>query len=59
MAFPSSPSTRAIWTRRCTLAVPEADPATLRRPEASAADIVESLLAVLPDRALRPLAVRT
>ena len=41
------------------LAVPEADPATLRRPEESAADIVESLLAVLPGRALRPLAVRT
>ena len=41
------------------LAVPEADPATLRRPEESAADIVESLRAVLPGRALHPLAVRT
>jgi hypothetical protein len=30
------------------LAVPDADPTTLRRPEDAAAEIVESLLAALP-----------
>jgi NAD(P)-dependent dehydrogenase (short-subunit alcohol dehydrogenase family) len=32
------------------LAVPDADPATLRRPEDAAADIVESLIAALPSQ---------
>jgi NAD(P)-dependent dehydrogenase (short-subunit alcohol dehydrogenase family) len=40
------------------LAVPDADPTTLKRPEESAAEIVESLLAALPSRAKRPLAGR-
>jgi NAD(P)-dependent dehydrogenase (short-subunit alcohol dehydrogenase family) len=40
------------------LAVPDADPTTLRRPEESAAEIVASLLAALPGRAKRPLAGR-
>jgi NAD(P)-dependent dehydrogenase (short-subunit alcohol dehydrogenase family) len=33
------------------LAVPDADPATLRRPEDAAADIVAAMLAALPERA--------
>jgi NAD(P)-dependent dehydrogenase (short-subunit alcohol dehydrogenase family) len=40
------------------LAVPDADPTTLKRAEESAAEIVESLLAALPSRAKRPLAGR-
>ena len=40
------------------LAVPDADPATLRRPEDAANEIVASLLAALGDRAPLALAVR-
>jgi NAD(P)-dependent dehydrogenase (short-subunit alcohol dehydrogenase family) len=40
------------------LAVPDADPTTLRRPEDAAAEIVDSLLAALPSQAAGPLAVR-
>jgi NAD(P)-dependent dehydrogenase (short-subunit alcohol dehydrogenase family) len=40
------------------LAVPDADPTTLRRPEDAAAEIVEALLAALPSQAARPLAVQ-
>lgn len=40
------------------LAVPDADPTTLKRPEELAAEIVELLLAALPSRAKRPLAGR-
>jgi NAD(P)-dependent dehydrogenase (short-subunit alcohol dehydrogenase family) len=39
------------------LAVPDADPATLLRPEEAAAEIVRSLLAALPSQAARPVAV--
>jgi NAD(P)-dependent dehydrogenase (short-subunit alcohol dehydrogenase family) len=39
------------------LAVPDADPTTLRRPEDAAAEIVESLLAALPSQAARLAAV--
>jgi NAD(P)-dependent dehydrogenase (short-subunit alcohol dehydrogenase family) len=38
------------------LAVPDADPATLRRPEDAAADIVESLIAALPSQTARLVA---
>jgi NAD(P)-dependent dehydrogenase (short-subunit alcohol dehydrogenase family) len=38
------------------LAVPDADPATLRRPENAAADIVESLIAALPSQTARLVA---
>jgi NAD(P)-dependent dehydrogenase (short-subunit alcohol dehydrogenase family) len=34
------------------LAVPDADPTTLKRPARAAAEIVASLLAALPDRAV-------
>src|SRR5262249_52451863 len=37
------------------LALPDADPATLRRPEDAAAEIVEQLIAALPSRADRLL----
>jgi NAD(P)-dependent dehydrogenase (short-subunit alcohol dehydrogenase family) len=40
------------------LAVPDADPTTLRRPEESATEIVASLLTALPGRAKPPLAGR-
>jgi hypothetical protein len=33
------------------LAVPDADPATLKRPEAAAAEIIEKMLDALPVRA--------
>ena len=39
------------------LAVPDADPTTLLRPEEAAAEIVRSLLAALPSQAARPVAV--
>src|SRR5262245_28501129 len=39
------------------LAVPDADPTTLRRPEDAAAEIVEALLAALPSQAAGQLAV--
>jgi NAD(P)-dependent dehydrogenase (short-subunit alcohol dehydrogenase family) len=35
------------------LAVPDADPSTLKRPEDSAAEIIEAITAALPDRAAR------
>jgi NAD(P)-dependent dehydrogenase (short-subunit alcohol dehydrogenase family) len=35
------------------LAVPEADPSTLRRPEESAAEIIETMISALPARATR------
>jgi NAD(P)-dependent dehydrogenase (short-subunit alcohol dehydrogenase family) len=35
------------------LAIPDADPMTLRRPEDSAAEVVEMMLAALPNRAAR------
>ena len=35
------------------LAIPDADPMTLRRPEDSAAEVVEVMLAALPNRAAR------
>ncbi len=38
------------------LAVPDADPATLKMPELSAAEIVQAILAALPRRAERPIA---
>ena len=38
------------------LAVPDADPTTLRRPEDAAAEIIESLIAALPGQAVRPAA---
>jgi NAD(P)-dependent dehydrogenase (short-subunit alcohol dehydrogenase family) len=38
------------------LAVPDADPGTLRRPEDAAAEIVESLIAALPSKTARPVA---
>jgi NAD(P)-dependent dehydrogenase (short-subunit alcohol dehydrogenase family) len=37
------------------LAVPDADQMTLRRPEDSAAEVVETMLAALPRRAARPV----
>ena len=37
------------------LAVPDADPTTLRRPEDAAAKVVEVLLAALPSQAARPI----
>jgi NAD(P)-dependent dehydrogenase (short-subunit alcohol dehydrogenase family) len=40
------------------LAVPDADPTTLRRPEDAAAEIVEALIAVLPNSDARRLAAR-
>ena len=40
------------------LAVPDADPATLKRPEDAANEIVASLLAALGDRAPLALALR-
>jgi NAD(P)-dependent dehydrogenase (short-subunit alcohol dehydrogenase family) len=36
------------------LAIPEADPSTLRRPEDSAAELIKTMLAVLPDRVSLP-----
>ena len=33
------------------LAIPDADPSTLKRPEDSAAEIIETMLAALPSRA--------
>jgi NAD(P)-dependent dehydrogenase (short-subunit alcohol dehydrogenase family) len=36
-----------------TLAVPDADPMTLRRPEDSAAEVIEMMVAALPNRAAR------
>jgi NAD(P)-dependent dehydrogenase (short-subunit alcohol dehydrogenase family) len=41
-------------TRLHALAVPDADPATLRRPEAAAAEIIATLLAALPARVAEP-----
>jgi hypothetical protein len=41
-----------------SLAVPDSDPTTLRRPEDAAADIVESLLAALPSQAAGAVSVR-
>ena len=35
------------------LAVPDADPSTLKRPEDAAAEIIETMLAALPARAAR------
>ena len=35
------------------LAVPDADPSTLKRPEEAAAEIIETMLAALPRRAAR------
>jgi NAD(P)-dependent dehydrogenase (short-subunit alcohol dehydrogenase family) len=40
------------------LAIPDAEPATLRRPEAAAAEIVDALIAALPNWDARPLAAR-
>ena len=40
------------------LAVPDADPATLKRPEDAAAEIVEALIAALPNAGARPVAAR-
>jgi NAD(P)-dependent dehydrogenase (short-subunit alcohol dehydrogenase family) len=37
------------------LAIPDADPTTLRRPEDAAAEIVEAMLAALPCRAIPPV----
>ena len=34
------------------LAIPDADPSTLKRPEDSAAEIIETMLAALPSRAM-------
>lgn len=42
-------------TKLHALAIPDADPTTLRRPEDSAADIVEAMLAALPRRAIPPV----
>ena len=39
------------------LAVPDADPSTLKRPDDSAAEIVEAMLAALPSRAMRSAGV--
>ena len=36
------------------LAVPDADPATLKRPAEAAAEILDAMRAALPDRAARP-----
>jgi NAD(P)-dependent dehydrogenase (short-subunit alcohol dehydrogenase family) len=38
------------------LALPDADPKTLRRPEAAAAEVIEMMLAALPRRAVSPIA---
>ena len=40
------------------LAIPDAEPATLRRPEAAAAEIVDALIAALSNSDARPLAAR-
>jgi NAD(P)-dependent dehydrogenase (short-subunit alcohol dehydrogenase family) len=40
------------------LAIPDADPATLKRPEDAAAEIVDALIAALPNADARPTAVR-
>jgi len=40
------------------LAVPDADPATLKRPDEAASEIIASLLAALGDRAPLALASR-
>jgi NAD(P)-dependent dehydrogenase (short-subunit alcohol dehydrogenase family) len=40
------------------LAIPDAEPATLKRPEAAAAEIVDALIAALPNSDARPLAAR-
>jgi NAD(P)-dependent dehydrogenase (short-subunit alcohol dehydrogenase family) len=41
------------------LAIPDADPASLKRPEEAAAEIVATMLAALPGRAPRPVAERS
>lgn len=41
------------------LAVPDADPATLRRPEDAAAEIAEAMLAALPHHAILPVGGRS
>jgi NAD(P)-dependent dehydrogenase (short-subunit alcohol dehydrogenase family) len=41
-------------TKLHSLAVPDADPAALRRPDAAAADVIEALLAALPARIAEP-----
>jgi NAD(P)-dependent dehydrogenase (short-subunit alcohol dehydrogenase family) len=53
-----SPDPGDMDTPLHALAVPDADPTTLRRPEDAAAEIVEALLAALPSQAARPLAVQ-
>jgi hypothetical protein len=40
------------------LAVPDADPTTLKRPQDAAAEIVEALLGALPDPITRRVAER-
>jgi NAD(P)-dependent dehydrogenase (short-subunit alcohol dehydrogenase family) len=40
------------------LAIPDADPATLKRPEDAAAEIVDALIAALPNTNVRPIAAR-
>ena len=40
------------------LAIPDAEPATLRRPDDAAAEIVDALIAALPNSDARPLAAR-
>ena len=39
-----------------TLAVPDADPTTLKRPQDAAAEIIEALLGALPSRIARNVA---
>jgi NAD(P)-dependent dehydrogenase (short-subunit alcohol dehydrogenase family) len=45
-------------TRLHALAIPDADPATLKRPEDAAAEIVDALIAALPNTNVRPIAAR-
>ena len=45
-------------TRLHALAVPDADPSTLKRPDAAAAEIIEKMLAALPARAAHPARAR-
>jgi NAD(P)-dependent dehydrogenase (short-subunit alcohol dehydrogenase family) len=40
------------------LAIPDADPATLKRPEDAAAEIVDALVAAMPNADARPIAAR-
>jgi len=40
------------------LAIPDADPATLKRPEDAAVEIVDALIAALPNSDARPIAAR-